>query len=222
MNKKIQIKKINQATNERYNKRFVVSGVGAHTLGWGKEYFQIKRFNELLYAAGEESFVNKTVLDIGCGFGDLYTFLGKKHIKLKKYIGTDVNENFIKVAKNIVKPGHFVVRDLMIKPYAKPVADVGVALGVINFKQKNHEEYAYEFIKSAFSAVKEKLIINVISDVHNENYPRESFIYYYKPARWLELAQKITPFCSLIHDYAGEPQYEFMLILNKKPWKLKK
>lgn len=222
MNNKDQIKSINLATNERYNKRLFAEGLGAYALGWGKKYYQIKRFKELLHAIGEENFNDKTVLDIGCGFGDLYNFFIEKKIKPKRYIGIDINENFIKEAKKKIKHVSFSTRDLLIKPCSRPIADIGVILGVINFKQQNHEKYAYDFIKESFKAVREKLIVNVISDVHNDDYPREAFIYYYKPSEWLKLAQKITPFCSLIHDYAGEPQYEFMLILNKKPWKPKK
>lgn len=217
-----KIIKINQATNERYNKRLASKGKAAFILGWGKSYYQIKRFDDLLHAIRAEELINKTILDIGCGFGDLYTFLMKKKIKLKKYIGIDINENFINIAKNKIPEGSFSVRDLVLDPYRRPVCDIGVILGVINFKQKNHQQYAYEFIKKSFEAVKETLVVNVISDVHNKDYNRESFIYYYKPADWLELAQKITPFCSLVHDYAGEPQYEFILILRKKPWQLKK
>lgn len=218
---KSSVQKINQATIERYNRRLELKGAGAFALGWGKKHFQIKRFDDLLHAVGAERLKNKTILDIGCGFGDLYDFFKNKKITIKKYIGTDINENFIRVAKTSIPQGRFIVRDLMLEPFQKPIADVGIALGVINFKQENHEEYAFSFIEKSFAAVSDFLVINVISDVHNENYPRENFIYYYKPSKWLELAQKLTPFCSLIHDYEAEPQYEFMLILYKKPWKKK-
>lgn len=210
-----KIKGINSATNERYNKRFSAKGAGPHALGWGKKDYQIKRFFDLLHATQPDDFRNKTILDIGCGFGDLYDFLLKQHLNPKKYIGIDINDNFIKLARNKHPGCSFETRDLMLSPACRFLADTGVALGVINFKQKNHKKYAEEFIKKSFEAVKEVLIVNVISDIHNEDYQREKFIYYYRPAEWLKFAQSLTPFCSLIQDYEAKPQYEFMLILRK-------
>lgn len=212
------IKKINQSTIERYNKRFFEKGPGAYALGWGKKEYQFKRFFDLTHAIEPGDLNGKIVLDIGCGFGDLYHFLRKHGFKLKKYIGIDINQNFIEVAKKRYPECSFAIRDLLIEPYSHPVVDIGVMLGVLNFKQKNHERYVQEFIKNAFAAVKDVLIVNVISDVHNSGYPREPFIYYYNPSKLLAWAQKITPFCSLVQDYVAQPQYEFMLIMRKKPW----
>lgn len=217
--KKEIINKINSATISRYNKRLAERGAGPYALGWNKKKFQDKRFFDLLHVIEPEDLNGKTILDIGCGLGDLYEFISKHGYKVKKYIGTDINENFINIAKKKFPKGKFFVADLMTNNKNVPIADTGIALGVINFKQKNHKKYAEEFIKSSFAAVRNVLIINVISDIHNENYPRESFINYYSPAKILAYAQKLTPFCSLIQDYAAEPQYEFMLIMRKKPWK---
>lgn len=106
---KEEIKKINQATSERYNKRLQEKGEGAYALGWGKKTYQFKRFFALLHAAEPGDFNNQIVLDIGCGFADLYPFLKKRGFKLKKYIGVDINKNFIDIAeKNI--------RNFFLKP----------------------------------------------------------------------------------------------------------
>lgn len=220
------IQKINTQTNKRYNKRLLEKGPCAYTLGWGEKKYQIKRFEDLMHTVTVEDLQNKSILDIGCGLGDLYKFLKKKKIKIKKYIGIDINPNFVNISKiDFKKRGFkhvkFNVRDILLKPYLQPIADIGIILGVLNFKRENHEEYVIDFIKKSFDSVSDILIVNLISDVHNNDYPREDFIHYYKPSKVLELAQKITPFCSLIQDYAGEPQYEFILIMRKKPWSKK-
>ncbi len=218
-----EIATINRQTNDRYNARLREKGPGVFALGWGKRSYQLKRFNDLVHAVGKDFFHGKRVVDIGCGLGDLYSYLRKQNIRPKRYLGVDVNEEFISYAKKDFAKDSRVVfekRDLMLKPLTKGKAEVGVALGVINFKQKNHEAYAKRFIEACFDSVSEAVVINVISAVRNADYLPESRIYYYDPSEWLAWAQKhLTPFASLIHDYAGEPQHEFFLILRKQPWK---
>lgn len=41
---------------------------------------------------------NCSILDVGCGFGDIYAFLIKKGLNIK-YTGYDINPNFIIIAK---------------------------------------------------------------------------------------------------------------------------
>ena len=44
----------------------------------------------------------KNLLDIGCGRGDLVNYLNKNQIKIK-YIGLDINHNFIQIARNEIQ-----------------------------------------------------------------------------------------------------------------------
>ncbi|MEN9558547.1 MAG: hypothetical protein RL141_916 [Candidatus Parcubacteria bacterium] len=214
---------INEATNERYDRRLQEKGPGAYALGWGKEQFQVKRFHHLLHAVGSDFFRGKKVADIGCGLGDLYPFLKKQQAAPRAYVGTDVNAEFVRLATQTFRRDRratFQTRDVMLRPLGRGVAQTGVALGVINFKQKNHEAYAKRFIQACYASVSDAVAINVISAIRNMAYAPESVIYYYDPAKWLAWAQAhVTPFCSVIHDYAGEPQHEFFLLLRKHPWK---
>ena len=57
--------------NKRYNARLIKHGCSPKTLGWSGKKQQIKRFekfNSIL------NFQNKSILDIGCGFGDFYSY----------------------------------------------------------------------------------------------------------------------------------------------------
>ncbi len=54
---------------------------------------------------------DKTILDIGCGFGDHAKILSKK--KPKKIIGFDISRELIKIAKNLnIKNAEFYVGDM--------------------------------------------------------------------------------------------------------------
>ena len=70
-------------------------GYSDKSIGWGK-----KR-KKLRYHILCEHFdlSGKSILDFGCGFGDLYMFLKKSYADFE-YTGIDINTNFIKEAKN--------------------------------------------------------------------------------------------------------------------------
>jgi hypothetical protein len=214
---KTAVERINQNTVDRYNKRLAERGPGAYALGWGTDDYQRKRFFDLLHALKPDDINGKTVLDIGCGLADLHPFLLQQGLKPLGYLGTEINDNLLTVARQRHPSCTFELRDLLLNPYPAPVADTGVMLGVMNFKLENHEQYVQDMIRAAFAAVRETLVVNVISDVHNEDYPREGFIHYTKPHELLAFAQTLTPFCSLIHDYKGLPQHELMLVMRKNP-----
>ena len=212
------IKRLNTETVRRYARRLEERGPGAYALGWGKARYQTLRFQAAARALEPGDLLGRSVLDVGCGLGDLYEFLAAAKLKPARYLGLDINASLLQMAAAKLPQCRFEGRDLLLNPFAAPVADTGLMLGVINFKLKRHQEYARELIRRAFSAVRSTLLVNAISDVHNEDYPREPFIHYHKPAELLAFAQTLTPFCSLIQDYRARPQYEFMLILRKKPW----
>ena len=212
------IQAMNRQTVARYDRRLDERGPGAFALGWGNETYQMKRFEALLHSLDRRDLEGRAVLDVGCGLGDLLAFLRGRGMAPRSYRGLDINPRFIDEARRRFPDAEFDVRDLVLEPFPSPVAETGVMLGVINFRHERQWEHAASLVACAFQAVDRVLVVNAISDVHNENYPREDFIHYYAPAEMLKWAQGITPFCSLTHDYRGEPQHEFMLVMRKQPW----
>jgi hypothetical protein len=54
----------------RYSDRYKKLGYDVKTLGWGSKEQQLARFEQTVKGDGEIDFTAKTILDIGCGFGD--------------------------------------------------------------------------------------------------------------------------------------------------------
>ena len=81
---------------------------------------------------------NSKIYDVGCGFGDLYTFLNKKKIKFD-YTGLDINKNFLEFARK--KNARFIQFDL--RKDKIPKADWIISSGVFNHKKTTD----YTFIK---------------------------------------------------------------------------
>lgn len=65
------------------------------SLSWGSDNSQQERFRVLAEIADLEGC---SILDAGCGLGDLYRFLKKKVIDFQ-YTGYDLNANMVKAAR---------------------------------------------------------------------------------------------------------------------------
>jgi len=214
------ISEISKDMIERYSNRYNQMGYDVKTLGWGSLEQQTVRFNEALNGI---DFTNiKTVLDIGCGFGDLLAIMIHKGIQLNKYIGWDVNPDLIKEAKKIWEgikvTNEFNVVNIAETNLESEVADAGVMLGVLSLNLRGkYDNYAYSelLIKKAFRCVKKLLVVDFLSEKITDTYPREDFVFYHDPAQMLELAFTLTPNVLLKHNYQPIPQKEFMLYLYK-------
>ena len=215
-----QIADISNQTIRRYSDRLDKLGLDVRTLGWGTREQQFYRFEQTLN--GNIDFHEKVLLDIGCGFGDYYNFLQAEQIPIKGYIGWDLNPDLISGAKKM-NPGSgkavFEVKNIFdLTDEENPVADIGVALGVLNFNLKDNfdnYEYSRTFIKKAFAVVNEVLIVDFLSSKRDTSYPKEDFVFYHCPSDMLEFALTMTDNVLLLHNYASIPQKEFMLILFK-------
>lgn len=209
--------KISEATINRYNSRLDIHGKDIKTLGWGNAEQQEFRFTNILQAT---DFNKKNVLDIGCGFGDLYDFFKKSQIDIQSYTGWDLNVNLIKNANNIEdKIVKYEIVDITKSADSnKDKFDIGIMLGLLNYKlesEKLNYEYSSSIIKNAFNNVKEVLIVDFISAFISPNYPKEDFIFYHDPQIILSTALEITSNVVLKHNYNPIPQKEFMLYIYK-------
>jgi SAM-dependent methyltransferase len=204
----------------RYSQRYREMGNNVKTLGWGNVEQQQFRFKQAIDQVNFD--LNKSVLDIGCGFGDLLALLISENKPFKKYIGWDINPDLvnesIKIWSNNKTSSQFEVLNIGNKNFIEPIADIGFMFGVLNLNLKeefNNLNYSKIFIKNAFSAVRETLVVDFLSSQVDHNYPKEDFVYYHNPTEILEFALTLTPNVVLKHNYSPIPQKEFMLFLYK-------
>ena len=205
---------------ERYSRRYKELGHDVKTLGWGNTEQQGFRFKQAVEALDFKS--EKSVLDIGCGFGDLLALLTAEKKGVSKYIGWDLNPDLIAECKeiweNIPIQTAFELVNIGKQIIDASVADIGFLLGVLNLNLKeefDNYQYSEMIIRNSFSAVNELLVVDFLSTKLTPDYPKEDFVFYHDPARMLEFALTLTPNVVLKHNYAPIPQKEFMLFLYK-------
>ena len=145
-------------TRRRYDKRLRQFGYDPKTLGWLKGKQGI-RFS-ILTSIGDLK--NSTVLDVGCGFGDLYGFLKYNKVNCK-YLGLDLNHNLITCGKIQYPKAHFKVFDVE-KDNITTKYDWIIISGLLNYKRKNSYEFIQFILKKMYKLCKKGLAVDFISN----------------------------------------------------------
>lgn len=208
---------LDKRVSDRYSIRLREFGVGPRALGWDRTESQLARF---VAATRFTEFVDRSVLDIGCGFADFASFLHADASRSPlSYSGIDINPEMIDLCRQHHPNANFQVRNILSQPYSNERWDIVTMFGLLNLKlsEFSNEDYAHEFIAEAFKICKEVLIVDMLSACNDANYPTEDFVHYYRPSEMLDFALRLTPHVSLLHDYQSIPQREFMLFLKKSP-----
>jgi len=128
-----------------YNRSLEEYGTqSARALGWSSEFSRNIRL-EVLCEAGDMN--GRSVLDVGCGFGDLYDFLRQRfgHVS---YQGVDINPAMVEAAQ-AKHPGiPFFAMDF--GAYEGQRFDYVLASGAFSFKVPDYRNLYFDSIKKMF------------------------------------------------------------------------
>lgn len=188
---------------ERYDKRLGMYGYDPRTLGWFKGRQKI-RFRVLSEVGDME---NCTVLDVGCGFGDLFDHLRKKELNIQ-YTGCDINKNLVNVGKKIYPEADLMIVDI-VKTQLLHKFDWVVSSGVFNVKLSNSWEFIKEMIQEMFLLCRKGVAVDFISDYVDY---RVEDTHYTSPEKIFKFCKSLTKFVLLRHDYMP---FEFCVYMYK-------
>lgn len=190
-----------------YEERLEKFGVDVRTVGWRSKHQQHARFKALC-EIGDLN--DKTLLDVGCGFGDLYDYLKNKGIKLKKYVGLDLSKKLIRQAKKL--HAKEVVAEFRVMDVADEdagVFDYVVASGIFNQKIEDNWGHAKLMMTKMFEASRLGLAVNMVTDY--VDYKDEN-LFYFNPEKVFSMCKKLTKRVCLRHEYMP---FEFTIYLYK-------
>ena len=192
----------------RYSNRYKDFGFSPKTLGWDKGK-QDLRYHILFE---EFNLENKSILDIGCGFGDANILLKQKSSNYE-YLGIDIVEDLINEAKNIYKNENninFILDDFLKVPLDKTF-DIIVASGVFNFKllDNNNYEFIEAFMKKAFELSKDGIAFDFLSNKVDFQYEHT---FHSDPLKILDMAYKLSKNVILKNNYMP---FEFSVFIFK-------
>lgn len=147
--------------NDFYPEYYKNSKNNSEIVGWSSKKDQTKRF-EILLNIGVEN--GDTILDFGCGLGDLYEYMNKKYDDFG-YIGVDINKEFIdKCKKRYPKVKFKKIKDITEVKYKY---DWFIASGA--FTVYTPIKDMMKTIKNAFKQVKYGIAINFLDSSYAED-----------------------------------------------------
>jgi len=183
-------------------------GENPKALGWLKGNQSI-RF-QIISQIGKMD--NSSLLDVGCGFGDLFGFLKYRKIKVR-YNGVDINSEFLKIAKKRYPNVKFELRDIHKKKFLRKF-DWVVATGITNYA--TNYQHLKDILKEMFRICKKGVVMDFISNYVDY---KDKDIFYTSPEKILKFAKSLTRRVTIRHDYMP---FEFCLYLYKNDNKTKK
>ena len=130
-------------------------GITARGVNWASKKNQQLRFLEI-YKLLPDNLSFHSLVDAGCGFGDFYTFLEKKHSLPSNYIGLDSVTDMCSIASSNTAQE---ILNLEITKEKLPSSDFYVCSGALNTLTTFE---THLFIQNCFNASKKAFIFNVL------------------------------------------------------------
>ncbi|MBI4825110.1 MAG: class I SAM-dependent methyltransferase [Nitrospirae bacterium] len=180
-------------------------GNDIRSVAWGSRESQEKRFLVFSQIADLEG---KKILDVGCGLGDLYTWL-KTRYKTLDYSGVDITPSMITEAQRSHPDINFKVQNINEISISEPLYDFVFASGIFNRKIEGHEAFVKETVKSMFSLCRTGAAFNILSRKADFFEDEE---YYADPGEMMDFCLTLSRKAVLRHDYMP---HDFTIYLYK-------
>lgn len=195
-------------TIDKYRKAYANYGYSPKSLGWDKGRQEI-RFDMLLSFFECEG---KSILDIGCGFGDLNRVLSKNCGMHYEYTGVDLVCELIDEGRRLYNQSNVSFLNVDFLEYSfEEKFDIIIASGIFNHKFDSGENdlFVDRVFEKAWEICNEGFAFDFLSDRVDYRY---SHTYHNSPERILGLAYNFSRNISLRNDYMP---FEFCLYVGK-------
>ena len=190
---------------ERYNERLTNLGETAQALGWRDSSQQHLRFRML---AEISDLTGCSIMDIGCGFGDLLDYVKAAGATGVQYTGTDLNPALIEVAQKRHASASFHATT-ELSQFGNGSRDYVFLSGLFNFKIEDNTGFMQDTVRESFRIAKCGVAYNLLCS-HVDF--KEEHLFYHNEHDVFAFAKSLTRFVTLRADY---PLYEFTVYLHK-------
>jgi SAM-dependent methyltransferase len=192
-------------TVDWYRRRLDAYGPGIQALSSGTEPRRALRFEVL---TGVGIVPGSSVLDVGCGFADYFSFLRDAGIAVD-YTGVDLVPELVERAMADHPGLNVSVRDLQRDPFADASFDFVVCSQTFNlrFGDGDNTEIVRDMLRRMFASARHGVAIDFVTDWVDF---REDYLVYRNPEDMFRFAKSLTRRVVLRHDY---PLFEFCLYL---------
>ncbi len=187
------------AKENAYSKAFKKYHGSIKSLMWNSYSSAARRYKELVK---DINFSNKSVLDIGCGFGDIIPFISNES-DLFKYTGIDFTKDLIEEAEKRYPDFRFVNGDYFKNP-PKEKFDIIICSGALNGNYgKKTLNFRKKAIEKMFNHCKDAFVFNMAGSISPVN-KKDSIIYYADSIKILEYCATLSKKIILRNHYHGK------------------
>jgi SAM-dependent methyltransferase len=189
-------------TRARYAARYREFGYDPRTLGWHKGRQRV-RFAAALETVGTRF---GSLLDVGCGFGDLFGYLRDRGWQ-GNYLGVDICPELLDEGRKRFGPrgAQFECIDLSSESLAFS-ADVAVALGVFNHRLKGDNlEFVAQMLHALWAHSTQAMLVDFLSTTADRPKPD---LFHADPDVILRMALGYSKRVRLEHSYMP---FEFLV-----------
>ncbi len=188
---------IDRATVIHYHRhRIARFGLDAvESLGWASGVSQVSRFEAIAQAA---NFNHSSVLDLGCGTGELKAFLDARFSGVS-YLGIDHMPEFVAQAR--VRYAGDVHANFDLGDFSAllfPRVDHVVASGSLNYRSAS-PHYIFNAIAKMFVSAAQTLVFNVLDEAH---FPQHPLLVGRNLAEVVAFCEKLSPSVRVVRGYA--------------------
>lgn len=199
---------------EYWNRRASEFGDDLKTLAYGSRQTQERKFDILISAVAGKRI---SVLDVGCGFGDLYFHMVARGFELD-YCGVDISASIAGLAKERHPELRIVHGDLLGEdPLPGETFDYVLSTGINCARHERNHDLERAMLRDMFSRSTRAAAMGLQSAVYLRRHPEKQSpdSWYSDPAALCEFAlNEITPWVTLRHDYMP---HDFTLFLFHEP-----
>ena len=205
---------MNSEIKEHYKQLFLKHGIDPKSVQWSDSTTQMNRFRIL----SEIDDNLKSIIDVGCGLGDFFTYLKKEKKFSGMYLGLDYLPEFVDACKDQFRSENnsaFQLFDLTRDEFPSDYNYITLS-GVFNNKVEQNEQFMYQSIEKMFKAALKGVSFNALSTY--VDYEDEG-LYYSDPLAVFDFCKRnITRKVTLRHDYLvkeGSIPFEYTIYLYK-------
>lgn len=181
---------------ESYQKAFRKYGVHPKALRWASAKSAKLRLKELVT---DLDFEGKSVLDVGCGFGDIIPYLSRKTKKFN-FTGVDMVPEFIQAAQKKYPKYRFILKDYFNQPM-KEKFDVVISSGALNSNFQDPDRFRKKAIRTLFNHAREAISFNMAGFYPQPKNKKTSRVYYADSLAILKYCLSLSPKLIFRHHY---------------------
>jgi Methylase involved in ubiquinone/menaquinone biosynthesis len=181
------------ANRQRYESRYAEYGYDPRTLGWTKGRERL-RYEMLLAGWPQET---SSVLDVGCGFGDMHAYCRASGRAAWRYTGVDIVPALIEEGRQRHPDADLRVQDMDVEGLPAGY-DIVVASGVFSHRLKDNLGFIARAFEAFAGAAQIGFAANFMSPTADIRYDH---LFYAEPGAIFDLARRHSRRVVIRHDY---------------------